>query len=205
MAKDAVATMGTILPGDAGGRDAVHVAVFSARAKEPVFPGQDVAIVEHKDVDVLVAAQEKDTVGIVDPFLKELVVHPGARFWVYLYPRTITGLSHRWTHPDFDGVEVPEAYATPARRLESERWLREFCDQADCPQYEKLIALVDEAIEHDGVVNYGEDYSVRLGSESLHFNGTDAHGGIPAEFWDHMANVLGKPMPYRPQYFSCSC
>ena len=39
-------------------------------------------------------------VGIVDPFLKE-PVEPGERFYIFLFPNTVTGLRHVWTHPAF--------------------------------------------------------------------------------------------------------
>ncbi len=39
----------------------------------------------------------------------------------------------------------------------------------------------------------GED---RYGNTNcLHVNGTDAHGDIPPEFWEHVAVVLGVPVP----------
>ena len=41
--------------------------------------------------------------------------------------------------------------------------------------------------------------------EYLHFDGRDAHGVIPPEFWDHVENYTGKPCPLRATYFSCSC
>lgn len=90
MAKDAVATMGGVLPDDTFGRDAVHVAVFSAFSAVPLGPRQDVSIIAQGEKDVEVGPLG-DTVAIVDPFLSYWVT-PGQRFWAYLYPRTITAL-----------------------------------------------------------------------------------------------------------------
>lgn len=197
-AKDAVATMGALLPNDAGGRDAVHVAVFSAVSSEKLMPGQDVALNTQGDADCEVSASGAH-IGIVDPFLKGAAT-PGSRFWVYLYPRSITGLSHRWSHPAFG--EGGGSYATPSAQLASEQWLRDFCaSNNNCPSYDTIIRAVSgEQWQEDG---YGD--AVQWDGEYLHFNGSDAHGEIPREFWDHIETVIGRKVPHRSEYFSCSC
>lgn len=196
--KDAVATMGGILPDDAGGRDAVHVAVFSAIAETRVYPGEGVAVLERgeRDTKVMLSRAEIDkSVGIVDPFIRG-AVEAGARFWVYLYPRTITALSHRWSHPAFEGAE--SSYAPPSAKIASEQWLKDFVAHADCPSYHAVLAAAER-------VANGEDGS-DFDPEYLHFNGEDAHGEIPSEFWDHVQVVLGRPIRGRKaKYFSCSC
>lgn len=203
--KDAVATMGNLLPDDAGGRDAVHVAVFSARSPVKVFPGQHVGLVdadpvEHGDT---VVSPLSPSIGIVDPFL-ETEATPDSRFWVYLYPRTITALSHRWGHPAFEGAAIERAaravpvgdpthlYVTPAMKLASERWLKNECESNySMPPYEYLL----EAVE-----NMGE------GADYLTISGRDASGEIPAAMWAHLENVMGRRfVAAKPTYFSCSC
>jgi hypothetical protein len=191
MAKDAVATMGDLLPDDAGGRDAVHVAVFSAMADKKLHPGDDVGIVEQGEPDAKVSAKA-DPVGVVDPFLKKA----GERFWVYLYPRTITALSHRWSHPAFEATTT--VYAAPVQKLAAEQWLRNWISSTNCPGYEWFIGQA--AMIADGHDQNGYD------AEYMHVDGRDAHGDIPADVWPKVEIVLGRPIRgKKPSYFSCSC
>ena len=78
--------LGKIITGDAK-RDAVHVAVIPCVATREMEPG------------------ERLQNGIVDPFLTA-PVYPGQRYWLWLYPGTVTSLRHVWEHPAFDD-EVP--------------------------------------------------------------------------------------------------
>ena len=194
MAKDAVATMGTILTDDVGGRDAVHVAVISAEAGSLLTPGQHVGRLTGATDDHLTVGYASEPIGIVDPFL-QAYVQKGQRFWLYLYPRTITSLRHNWTHPAFADAPVNTSYSPPSQKLASEQWLRDFVERSDCPGYEAVVAAAigDEA--------------ERWNDEYLHFSGQEAHGAIPREFWDHIEVVTGQKIPQekRASYFSCSC
>ena len=183
--KDALATLGTIIDENEA-RDAVHIAVIPAQASESMQPGTHVVLAGKRASR---AINERHGIGIVDPFLSEAVA-VGEWFWVCLYPRTITSLRHVWTHPSIpDVAEVQKPTVS-----ESEQWLRDFVDSSDCPDYHTVIA---KALNNDDAWD----------SEYLHFNGRDAHGEIPAEFYDHLENVTGQKVPERERarYFSCSC
>ena len=182
---DALDTLGMVID-DLQKRDAIHLAVEPVVAARKLHPGQDVGLVNG------MADISDKPIGIVDPFLKGPVAK-GDRFWLVVYPRQITSLRHVWTHPD-----IPEtAAATPREVLvkqASEAWLRNFVETNDCPDYETLIA---KALDN------GDSWDPAY----LAFNGVDAHGDIPPEFWDHVEVVTGKKIPRqaRAQYFSCSC
>jgi hypothetical protein len=200
MAKDAVATMGSVLPDDAGGRDAVHVAVFSATSPARLLPGQAVGIVEPEPNDlgdtVVTGSGASAPVGIVDPFIAG-AIPAGERFWVYLFPRTITALSHRWSHPAFEDTGG-NAYATPGSKAASEKWLQDFCEGADCPGYHAVMGKAEHIANGGSGSQYDDEY--------MHFDGQDAHGEIPPEFWDHVEVVLGRKIAgTKSSYFSCSC
>lgn len=89
-----------------GTRDAVHVAVFVATCVDRrVTPGQRVCLAA--DAVHVVPARDcpfDKSVGIVDPYLTD-PVEPGTPFWVFLDPKTVTGLRHVWTHPAFPEEE----------------------------------------------------------------------------------------------------
>ncbi len=192
--KDAVATMGTILDDSIQGRDAVHVAVITVEAREILLPGEDVA------KDGLGANPNEGAVGIVDPFLKA-PVKKGQRFWLFLYPRTITSLNHSWTHPAFS-EEVPTGTAVDAVR-KSEQWLRSWVEHSDCPSYELLVGAATGGYSARGP--YGDSVHASLDDEYLIVSGQDASGEIPNEVWDHVEVVTGRKVAVRPKYFSCSC
>lgn len=181
--RDAVATMGTILPDDVGGRDAVHVAVIAVEAPMLLLPGEDVAA--NGDPN-------GKHVGIVDPFLK-YEVKTGQRFWLYLYPRTITGLNHSWSHPDF-----PDQTQINANKAKSEQWLRAFCRDKDVPHYEALLECVRDHHED----RWGDGMG-----RGLYIGDMDSQANIPDEFWDHVEVVTGLKFEKqnRAEYFRCAC
>lgn len=179
---DALETLGTLIDENAK-RDAIHLAVEPVIAGETLLSGQRIGIVNG------VATKKTDTIlGIVDPFLADGVALKGERFWLIVLPRTITSLRHVWSHPAFAEVKA-EVKPPHDAKMESEKWLRNFCATSDCPSYERVIA---EAVDADG-------------EDSLFFEGHDAHGDIPNEFWEHIEMVTGKKISNPPAYFSCSC
>jgi hypothetical protein len=79
-------------------RDAIHIALAPVTAAERLTPGQHVGLVQEGNVELVGPCSHN--IGIVDPFLTE-DIESGQRFWLVLYPGTITGLRHLWTHPAF--------------------------------------------------------------------------------------------------------
>jgi hypothetical protein len=82
-------------PADDARRDAVHVAVAPVVAAQCLRPGQHVGLGQDGR-----AAEDAGPIGVVDPFLRA-PVEEGQRFWLFLYPNTVTILRHVWTHPAF--------------------------------------------------------------------------------------------------------
>jgi hypothetical protein len=88
-----ILTIGKLVAGDAG-RDAIHVAIAPTTAPCELKPGQ------HVDQQGNPEGPDIEPVGIVDPYLRE-PVRTGQRFWLFLYPNTVTSLRHEWTHPAY--------------------------------------------------------------------------------------------------------
>lgn len=164
---------------DTAGRDAIHIAIAPVTAGEDLAPGAHIGFMDDKKELV---CGWKSLIGIVDPFLKDGVKR-GERFWMFLYPNTITSLRHEWTHPAF---EDPKAA--------SEKWLRIFAEQVGLSYAMVLSAAIDFA-------RYG-DY---------HTFGYDTPSFIYKErplFWKHIEIVTGETFNNATKEsmpFTCSC
>lgn len=168
-------------------RDAIHVAVVPVTAKGTLKPGQHIGFDEGGYRVTESPPEPHKLIGIVDPFLPRNV-EDGERFWMVLYPNTITGLKHVWSHPSIsqDGLGV----GSP-----SEKWLRDFAVQVDADYFE----MMEVAASHcDKERKWGSDYLIEGGK----WEGQNT----PEEFWEHFKNVTGKEPSGGPSgIFSCSC
>ena len=81
-------------------RDAVHVAVAPVTAAVRLAPGEHVAFDPPGQTETVGPVEPGRGAGVVDPFLA-IEVRPGQRFWLFVYPNTVTSLRHVWTHPAF--------------------------------------------------------------------------------------------------------
>lgn len=161
---DTLKSLGSVLPAGPQERDAVHVAVVSVEADGPLTPGQRVGLAFGNSGRV--GEVTGGWVGVVDPFLTR-TVQRGERFWLFLYPGTITSLRHDWAHPAFPDV----AAAAPAMS-ESEAYLRRLADDHGLA----YSVLID-------VAQSGGSYVAQ---------GYDLHLGLEEEDWRHIEAVTGR-------------
>jgi hypothetical protein len=167
-------------------RDAVHIAIIPMVAGMDLLPGTHVRINQLKEA--IETDYEKDSIGIVDPFLKYAVAE-GQKFWLLLYPNTITSLRHDWTHPSFKREETPIEILLGDRE-ESKRWLEEFAESGRV-SYERLMEMA-------------EDRQFTFRTEMYDFN-DDNNKHL---FWRHYEIVTGNRVPtyiIENTYFGCAC
>jgi hypothetical protein len=127
-------------------RDAIHFAVMPVMAGDDLKPGQHIGFKEGGYLVTASPVAPYKLIGIVDPFLPN-DVKKHERFWMVLYPNTITGLKHVWSHPDIaqDGQGVGTY---------SEKWLRDFADSVDA-DYDEMMRVAET---HCGESKWGGDY-----------------------------------------------
>lgn len=196
---DALDSLGTIIDSNEK-RDAIHLAVEPVIAGEDLSVGEDVSVVNGEAIS---GWERKDTLGIVDPFLKQSV-KKGQRFWLVIYPRKITSLRHVWSHPDLPEFHfsLPEESQEPINPTDgttkqaSKIWITHFASSAGM-SYERMMGAADRWHEYEDYTNMGEneDYKNVWGSFG--------------EFWTHWEIVTGrdakKAKEEEASFFSCSC
>lgn len=191
--------IGKILSPEEDQRDAVHFAIYPAIAAHKMVPASHVGL--DKDGKASYSF-EGGYIGIVDPFL-ENAVQRGQRFYLFLYPNTITSLKHFWEHPAFD--KIPEPPAPPKKKDEksdSIEWLKNYA--------------ISEVYSSDYYEDRDQAYDALMSQVDGHeliFMGRDCHGfgDVPdsEKLFYHLSVVLGRTIDRAyfedSGYFSCSC
>jgi hypothetical protein len=178
---DPIKSIGKVLGLDAA-RDAIHIAIAPVVAEMTLSPGWHVGLTDDGKATINTTAK----VGIVDPFLRD-IVKGGERFYLFLYPNTVTSLRHEWTHPAFDTPLVSKKV--------SERW---------------LAAYAAKVNDYDGPVMAFTKLIDGLKTGSLRFHGSSSVYGIhdledADELKRHAENYLGITINWDRYWFSCAC
>jgi len=168
-------------------RDAVHIAVYAVKAAEDLLPGARVrvSLYSRNEPNAWLAYDEQED-GVVDPFLLQ-PVKEGEWFWLMLFPGSIVGLRHDWTHPVF-----PSETATSIENAESsEKWLRAYA-----LRYRTAYDSMVNGAKRGEWVGFGDD------------NGPPQYRGAEVEFWHHMEVLTGQKFgkAHRDKTsFNCAC
>jgi len=101
MSDKVLASIGHVIDADMK-RDAIHIAIAPVVATERLLPGQPIGLLTPDRV-----SGSEPHVGIVDPFLSS-PVEEGERFWIFLFPNTVTSIRHDWQHPAFARAAIEE-------------------------------------------------------------------------------------------------
>ena len=162
-------------------RDAIHIATACVTAAVDLRAGQHIGFIG-EDQYVLVGPTGKH-IGIVDPFL-DTFVPEGTKFWMLLYPNTITALRHEWIHPAF-GEEVIIEDGSKA-------YIKEFAAKVD-QTYGRIMRAADYWVVHGEYTRDDAEMYYDLTSEDW------------AEFWKHYELVTNRKVKDKSSFFTCSC
>lgn len=163
-----------------GCRDAVHIPILLRKASEMLRPGQRVGIVSEG-----IVGPSADIIGIVDPFLTD-VVPKGGFFWLCLLPGTVTGMRHHWFHPAFDKP-------VDDRKADAEAWLMAQCEPLGC-DFEDLVGPNSDLVCGEFILS-GKNENAR-----------DHWCAIQDEFWRQRLIYTGEDVPKKNRGgFTCDC
>ena len=165
-------------------RDAIHVAVYPCIASVPLKRGERVTL-----VDGVAKPAEGDYgrgIGVANPFVSDDIIEAGDRFWLFLYPESVTSIRHHWTHPD---IEIKDQHN------ESEKWLRWFASDIGL-EYEDMMTIVRRWCG-------GGRGWVEMGDEQAR----SEYKKLREPFWEHVGMVTGllRPDSQWGEPFDCSC
>jgi len=196
-------------------KDAIHIAVAPVQAVWRLTPGEHIGLDKNgfatNDLEDCVGQK---FIGIVDPFLKESV-RKNDYFWIFLYPQTVTGMRHEWSHPLFDSAKHPlcdaAKEAVKTNQLQKKQILKNFYDsdekQLDSTRVkiEKSKKWIKEYADQFGLT-YDEIMEAAKGCKhgSYITLGVDLDGEVVSnEFWEYYEIVTGEKGG--GNFFRCSC
>lgn len=196
-----------ILIGPTHRRDAIHIAVAPVIAAEDLKPGDHIGFVQEPQnktrrivmdtTSSLVTSKEKvgkvkNPIGIVDPFLNAKV-KAGERFYLCLYPQSVTGMRHEWQHPAFMDEVERQAYEDESEKAKSIKWLRDYAV--------RINVYDDPEAAYDRLINGLKNGNLFAHGSYLHsFSELDD----PEDLKRHAENVLGIKIDWNNTIFSCS-
>ena len=170
-------------------RDAVHVAIAPVIAAQGLQPGDHVGFLG----DGTVGYGTAENIGIVDPYLKEQV-YAGERFYLFLYPNTVTGMRHQWSHPSFQEEEGGATSDRGKAAVEASiAWIKDFAGRID-QDYDTMMSDIRGYLENGEYIR----------DNTQGYDNTDS--GDWSKFWLHYAVVTGIDTlgeEYCP--YTCSC
>lgn len=170
--------LGMLAPADAD-RDATHVAVVPMVAATEMEPGTHCGLVSPGHAGL---TDPDKHIGIVDPFLRQNVPK-GARFYLCLYPRTVTGLRHVYEHPALDG----DTAAT------SRDWIERFAASIGMTG-ERLMDAAEVWVDCNDYTYDNSEMYKRAKMDQWR------------EFWGHYERVTGSKVDdHEATFFTCSC
>lgn len=173
-----------------GVRDAIHVAVASVVCGDrSLTPGQRVGINDKGEATSRIG----ERIGIVDPYL-DYPVKKGELFYLCLFPQTVTGMKHHWSHPSFPEAPDPKAFHQMEERFNRKK-------------FEPLAER--HGMTYEGLMSVAEEYLITGDEHCLNFDTPDVSSSEWEEFWKHFHAVAGKEFnpkePWRLSPFRCAC
>jgi hypothetical protein len=157
-------------------------------------PGDRIGFTDNGDAYTVVTNAKK-LLGIVDPFLHEKAVYEGDKFYMFLYPNTITSLRHEWTHPAFEYEDELARLEPTLYRLKGavaeEKWVSDFAENMGS-DFHEIMEAADNYL---------------LSGDYLSRGGTFEGYSVPDEFWDKYEAIKRKKVAEedRGSFLSCSC